>query len=44
MITHKNDSVSCVSPYAVLRTDFSCGKTKPGKKCIAFQTTLKACL
>lgn len=30
MITHKNDSVSCVTPYAILGTGFSCGETKPG--------------
>lgn len=33
MITHKNNSVSCVIPCAVLRIDFSRDKTKPeGKK------------
>lgn len=43
MITHKNNSVSCVIPCAVLRIDFSRDKTKPeGKKMHVLKVTLKA--
>lgn len=43
----QNDSVACVIPYAILRTDFSCDKTKRVvgvRRMHALKVTLKACL